>query len=775
MPNRLVATRSTYLRQHAGNPVDWYPWGEQAFAQAVALDRPILLSVGYAACHWCHVMAHESFEDAVIAQAINRATVPVKVDRQEHPDVDSIYQTLCQLVTGQAGWPLTVFLTPDRRPFYVGTYFPPHARYGRPGLSEVLAALSDAWRTDRPRLLTVADDWAGALRRLEAGPPAPAPAPGTAEDPDAGPSRDSDPASGSGPGSAPAARSAPAPDGQPRTAEPPTGPGAGPAAPPPWEAPGAELALLARAVQELLHDLDPLHGGFGGAPKFPHTEAVDLLLRAGGGAAARAHFTLRCMAGGGIYDHVGGGFHRYSVDGGWQVPHFEKMLYDNALIPLALLAAHQQTADPEFAAVTRQTLDYLLRDMRDPAGGFYSAEDADSPGPDGQPAEGAFYTWTPDEVHAALGDPDLAALACRHFGISDRGNFEGGRTVPHLHALSGDAPYAPSPAVGAAACADHPSGAGGMAATPVAAQDPASRWSRVRAGLFRARQMRPRPGRDEQVLAGWNGLALAAFARAGRILGEARYLDTAVGVAAFLLGPMRAGDGGLLRRYYAGEAGLAGTLEDYAYVTAGLIDLYEATLEARWLAAAVGLARESLERFWEPERAAFYLVERGRDDLLYRPRDMGDGGTPSAEAWAVLALLRLAPYVSDPAFTAVPAAVLRRQAEPMARHARGMASLLCALDFAVKGPVAVVLAADDAVAAHAERLRDWRGRLAARYLPNLVLSRWAEGLPGVDGVPPVWAGRGVTGGQPTIWVCPGQACLAPAHTWEEVDAALGGR
>ena len=704
MPNRLATARSTYLRQHAENPVDWYPWGEDAFARARDLDRPLLLSVGYAACHWCHVMAHETFEDAALARAVNEAFVPVKVDRQEHPAVDAIYQTICHAVTGQGGWPLTVFLTPDRRPFYVGTYFPPRSRYGQPGFADIVGGLAEAWRRDRAQVLAVAEEWAGLLRRLEEGRP-----------PTAGPS----------------------------------------------EAPGRDV--VAGAVDRLSADLDPVHGGFAGAPKFPQTEALELLLRAGGRAAARAHFALRCMIGGGIHDQVGGGFHRYSVDAAWQIPHFEKMLYDNALIPVALLSAFQQTADPEFARVARRALDYLLRDMRAPLGGFYSAEDADSLAADGHAEEGAFYTWTPAEIYAVLGDPDLAALNCMHFGVTAQGNFAGGRTVLHLHALSRETP----PAAG------EPGGAGERAATVLAAEeDPGV--ARARDALLRARSLRHRPTRDEQVLAGWNGLALSAYARAGRILAEPRYVQAARAAAAFLLAEMRAPDGGLFRRWFQGEAGLPGALEDYAYVAGGLIDLYEASLEPRWLVEALGLARQAMRRFWDPARAAFFLVEAGRTDLLYRPQDPGDSGTPSAESAAVAVLLRLAPYVEEPAFREVPAAACERQAEAMRRHPRGMASWLCALDLAVGGAREVVLAAPVGEPAAERQVGEWRARLAARYLPDLVLSRWAEGLPGEPTVPPVWAGRGPVGGRATLWVCRGGACLPPVHAWEEVDGVLGG-
>jgi len=684
MPNRLADEPSPYLRQHADNPVDWYPWGPAAFAAALDADRPVLLSVGYAACHWCHVMAHESFEDPAIAALMNRDFICVKVDREEHPEVDAIYQLVCQVVTGQGGWPLTVFLTTDLRPFHVGTYFPPTGRYGRPGFAEVLGGVAQAWRQDRAAVVEVATEWTEMVRRMDAARPATASA----------------------------------------------GPG-----------PGA----LAAAADALLRDLDPLHGGFGGAPKFPNTPALEVLLRAGGRAAERAVFTLRCMAAGGIFDHLGGGFHRYSVDAAWQVPHFEKMLYDNACLTQVYVAAFQRTGAADLAAVARQSLDYLLRDLRSPEGAFYSTEDADSPGAAGHAEEGAFYTWTPEEVRAALGDDAAADLACRHFGITPHGNVEGGRSVLHLQGMSLE----------------------GQAATPVAA---------IAERLLRQRDLRARPARDEKVLTAWNGLAISAFAQAGRILGESPYTAAATEAAYFLLHRCTAPDGALLRRYHGhgpqGASGIAGTLEDYAYLAVGLIDLYEATLDPAWLAEAVRLARQAVRRFWEPEAAAFYLTERGNAHLIARPRDDGDSGTPSAQSYAVLALLRLRPYVEDTAFSDIPAAVLGRNAEALARHPRGMGSLLCALDWAAGEVLEVVIAAaeDDATA------REWLQRLRSRHLPNLVLSRVPPGEPPADlAGAPAWRGRGREGGRPTLWVCRGTACLPPAHDWAGVEAALAPR
>lgn len=665
MPNRLSESLSPYLQQHADNPVDWYPWGPAAWHRAREQDRPVLLSIGYAACHWCHVMAHESFEDPDIAAAINRSFVAVKVDREEHPAVDATYQAICQLATGQGGWPLTVFATPDLRPFYVGTYFPPRTRYGRPGFLEVVGAIAEAWQHDRGTLLEIAEEWTGAVRRTV--------------------------------GTSVRSRR---------------------------EGPTATITELAGA---LLGELDVVHGGFGDAPKFPHAEALDLLLRAGGHARQRACFTLRAMATGGIFDQIGGGFHRYSTDAAWRIPHFEKMLYDNALLPPVYLAAYQATGEADLGASATRTLDFLLRELRSPEGAFFSSLDADSLGPDGKPEEGAFYTWTPAAVREALGDAAQADLACRHFGITEAGNFEHGQSVPHLQALSleDEGPIEP-----------------------------------LRERLRLHREQRSRPGRDEKILCGWNGLALSAFAQAARICAREDYHRVATELGAFLLQRMSREGGGLWRRYRDGKAGIDGTLEDYAYLTSGLIDLYEATFDPRWLGAAMDLARQSVARFWVAEDAAFCLVEDA-PDLLARVRDDGDSGLPAPQSVAVAALLRLAPFTADPDFAAIPAAVLERTGPLLARQPRGMASLLCALDRVE--PLEVILGGPDT--------RMWLDHLRSRYLPRLVQSHVEVEIPGQAGPVPAWEGRHGAD-RATAWICRGGTCQLPAHTWADLEAAI---
>ena len=687
MANRLAGEASLYLRQHAEQPVDWYPWGGAALATARSQDRPLLLSVGYAACHWCHVMAHESFAAPDIAAVLNRAFVAIKVDREEHPEVDTLYQGLCQAITGQGGWPLTVFLTPELHPFYIGTYFPPRPRWGRPGFAQVAAALAQAWQERRGELEAVAEQWTQVMTRVA-----------TARPPAVTPPSDLDVDT------------------------------------------AADVAVVT-AGRKLLADADRRHGGFGPAPKFPSCEALDVLLRAGGQAADHAVLTLRAMAAGGIHDQIGGGFHRYSVDAAWRVPHFEKMLYDNALLPPVYLTAWQHSGDAALAEVAADTLEYLIARLRGPDGGFFSSEDADSTDAAGHLAEGAYYTWTIAEVGSACGDAASARDACALLGIG-AADLEDGRSVPQRRGV------------------------------------PGPDWPRWRAALAAFRARRAPPAVDDKVLTGWNGLAISALARGGRILGRPAYVTAAVGTAELLARVAWRPDGGLWRRYRQGEAGVVATLEDYAYLGYGLLDLYEATLDTRHLGAAIELARQALARFSDPEGDGLFLTEAADTDeatsvvLPARPRDTGDAGTPSPQGVLVQLLLRLQPYGDGTGFAGAAAAVLRRYAALALQHPRGHSTLLGALDLAQRGPVEVVLAGEPGDA----QLADWLDRLRPLPIPNLVLSRVdPQGVPGLTAEPPLWQGRRAIDGRPTLWVCRDGTCLPPAHRFEEVAVALGAR
>jgi uncharacterized protein YyaL (SSP411 family) len=637
MANHLASESSPYLLQHKDNPVDWRPWGPEALALAKSQDRPILLSIGYAACHWCHVMAHESFEDPAIAAEMNAGFVNIKVDREERPDLDAIYQSICQITGRSGGWPLTVFLTPALQPFFVGTYFPPEPRHGMPSLPQILGAVRQAWESRREEVLQVAASWTGALAQADS----------------LGARAD------------------------------------------------ARAFTIASSAERLLANFDSTHGGFGRAPKFPNPEGLELLLRAGGQARAQALFALRQMARGGICDQLGGGFHRYSVDEAWQVPHFEKMLYDNALLPPLYLAGWQLTGEDLYARVARETCAFMLRELAGPEGGFFGTLDADSEG-----EEGRFYLWSHDEV-VALAGPEAA----RAYGVTPEGNFEGGRTVLQL-----------------------------------VEQPPAG----AREKLLAARGKRVRPARDEKVLTGWNGLAVSALAQAGRVLGEPAFTKAAARCAAFLRAELAAGEDGLLH-----VRGIPGFLQDHAYLCNGLIDLYEATLDSAWIRWALALARGAVARFYAD--GAFYQTEAGAADLIHRPRDLMDAGTPSGESLMVRALLRLAPWTGD---DAAAREVLDRRLGAAVARPWGQASLLCAADLT---PVEVTLAGDPPPA--------WLRRLGERYLPNLVLSRLDPGWPGEP--PALWMGKSAAGG-PRAWVCQGFACSMPLQSWDEIEAALKG-
>src|SRR3712207_4865467 len=536
MANRLAQETSPYLLQHKDNPVDWYPWGEDALERAREEDKPILLSVGYSACHWCHVMERESFEDEETARIMNEHFVNIKVDREERPDIDSIYMSAVQALTRHGGWPMTVFLTPDGAPFYGGTYFPPAPRGGLPSFQQVLLSLADAYADRRDDVMRSAQS---VREYLQA-------ATGAAM---------------------------------------------------PKAAVGVEL--LDGAAASLLSQLDRRFGGFGGAPKFPQAMNLEVLLRhyhrtGDLGALSGVELTLRHMANGGIYDQLGGGFARYSVDQYWLVPHFEKMLYDNALLSRLYLEAYQATGDPFYWRIAEESLDYVVRDMTSPEGGFYSAEDADSEG-----EEGKFYVWTQAEIRAVL-DEEEARLAERYWDVTERGNFEGKSIL-----------YVPRPLEAVAAEFGLP---------------PEGLWERIegiRSKLFAAREERVRPGRDEKILAAWNGLMLRSFALAARILDREDYGEVARRNATFLLEGLRV-DGRLRRSYKDGQARFNGYLEDYAMAADGLVALYEATFETRWLAEAAHLADAILELFWEEGSRAFYDTPADHEELVTRPRDVYD-------------------------------------------------------------------------------------------------------------------------------------------------------
>jgi uncharacterized protein YyaL (SSP411 family) len=667
MANRLADETSPYLRQHAGNPVDWYPWGDDAFARARAEDKPVLLSVGYSACHWCHVMAHESFEDEATARLMNDRFVNVKVDREERPDVDAIYMDAVQAMSGHGGWPMTVFLMADGRPFFGGTYFPRERRGGMMSFTDLLARIDDVWRTRRSDL----DQQAGQLTDAIAG----------------------------------AARL--------------EAPGGGPP-------PGADV--VDAALDGLARQFDAANGGFGGAPKFPQAMSLELVLRSGRADLLTVVTTsLDAMAAGGIYDHLGGGFARYSTDDRWLVPHFEKMLYDQALLARAYLHGWQVTGEARYRQVLDETIGYVLRELRRPDGGFHSAEDADSPDAHGHGVEGEFYVWTPEQIRAAAGDD--AAAAIDWWGVTEGGNFEG-RSILF-----------------------RPRGAELVRPPEV---------ERARHALFEARARRPRPGLDDKVLAEWNGLMLATLAEAAAATGRADWLDAARANGELLLAGLRRPDGRWLRvaRPSGGERTGTAPLLAYAADHGALLDaftrLYEATGEARWIAEARSVADALLDLFWDDERGGVFTTGSDAPALVTRPKDLMDNATPSANSLAAAGLLRLAALTGESRYHDRAAAILALLGGVAGRHPTAFAHLLGALDLEVGGTTEIV------VSGPAPALVD---EVRRRYRPNAVLA-WGEPF-----ASPLWEGR-EGDGRPRAYVCRDFTCLAPVTEVDDLAAQL---
>ncbi|MFM8883186.1 MAG: thioredoxin domain-containing protein, partial [Solirubrobacterales bacterium] len=652
MANRLAEESSPYLLQHAGNPVDWYPWGPEALARAREERKPILVSIGYSSCHWCHVMEHESFEDPDVARYMNEHFVCIKVDREERPDIDAIYIDACTAMTGQAGWPLNAFLTPEQVPFYAGTYFPPADRPGMPSWRRVMEAVTDAWENRREEIEAESDrtrEQLSGAARLKA------------------------PESGVGEG---------------------------------------DLEL---AVERLREAFDPVNGGFGGAPKFPPASQLEFLLARGEEAIPR--LTLASMASGGIFDQVGGGFARYSVDAGWVVPHFEKMLYDNALLARAYLHGWQALGDERFREVCEMTLDWALREMRGPEGGFYSALDADSGG-----GEGLFYTWTREELLEVLGE-EAGAEAIAWFGVTEEGNFEGRSVL----VLAGD----PNP----------------------------GKLAEVRSRLLEARSARERPGLDDKRLTAWNALMAGALAEAGAALGREDYLAAAAGSADFILeqmverppeGPLR-----LMRTWKDGEARLNGYLEDYAFLVEALVSLYEATFESRWLAAAREVADAMIDRFADPGEGGFFSTASDHEELIARRKEIDDNPIPSGNSAAALGLLRLYALTAEPGYRDQADRSLALLGQVALRHPQSFGHALLGLDWQLGGAREVALAGDDGTLAAVVR---------GGYRPRLVL---AGGDPG--GVP-LLAGRDAVDGRPSAYVCEDFTCARPVGDAAELEA-----
>ena len=678
MANRLAEELSPYLLQHKDNPVDWNPWGPEAFARARTENKPVFLSIGYSTCHWCHVMAHESFENEAIAELLNREFVSIKVDREERPDVDDIYMAAVQAMTGTGGWPLSLFLTPDGRPFFGGTYYPPDDRYGRPGFPTLLRSISDAWKKNREQLEDSATELLSHLREAAR-------------------------LSGGGP---------------------------------------LDKGVLEAAHQAMSARFDRKNGGFGHAPKFPPSMNLEFLLRRWLRtrepiAREIVETTLSKMAAGGMYDQVGGGFHRYSVDDRWLVPHFEKMLYDNAMLARTYLLAYRAFRGRAYARIARETLDFLLREMTPEEGGFFAAQDADSEG-----REGAFYVWDPGRVAQAVGE-ESAPLVCARFGVNPDGNFEKGesvlsitRSVPELAREFG-----------------------------MTEEQVGRHLLESRRRMYESRATRPHPGTDRKLLTDWSALAISAFALASRVLREPRYEAAARNAADRILSTCLRPDA-LLHRSGGGSGGIPGFASDYAALTEALLDLYEATFDARYFDTAVSLQKQLDEKFADPD-GGYFLSQAGQDGLILRPRESLDGATPSSNSIAAMNLLRLAAFTGDRAYRESADRLFAASSAYLNRAPIAVPRLLCALEFS-QGPAREIVLAGAPGEPGFEALRD---AIFESPVLDRVLAHAADGP-----TPPQLSGllqsRAAAGGRAAAFVCENFSCRQPTSDPGELRAAL---
>ena len=679
--NRLATETSPYLLQHANNPVEWYPWCEEALARARDEDKPILLSIGYSACHWCHVMEHESFENEDIARLMNENFVCIKVDREERPDIDSIYMNAVQMLTGHGGWPLTVFLTPELKPFHGGTYYPPTDSRGMPGFPRVLMAVTEAYQNRKAQVLTSAEaitEELGKLNQFRAAPEMLTP------------------------------------------------------------------EVFNAAFSALAGNFDSANGGIGNAPKFPPSMTLMFLLR----HYARTHLpsplemvqlTLEKMASGGMYDHIGGGFHRYSVDAHWLVPHFEKMLYDNALLARVYLYGYQVTGRTPYRRVAEEILEYVIRDMTDRSGGFYSSEDADSEG-----VEGKFYVWTREEVISRLGDED-GALFCEYYDVTEEGNFEHGASILNCPARLEDVA----------------AGKGLDAATLDAL------LTRCRKTLFAAREGRVRPGRDDKMLTAWNGLMMTAFAEAANTLGRDDYMQVAARNADFILGNL-VQNGRVLRTFRGGQARLNGYVEDYAYLIEGLLSVYEATSDLKYFRHALSLATTMIEQFGDQQGEGFYFTSVDHEELITRIKDYFDNAIPSGNSVAALSLLRLSVLTGDNRYDRRAVEVLRALQNAMSRYPSAFGYALCALDFYLSEPKEIAIIGSH----HSHEVRQLIEVIYSQFLPNKVVVLSEPGDQNAGDLIPLLKGRTAVGGKATAYVCRNNVCLAPASSPEELALRL---
>ena len=675
--NRLIFEKSPYLLQHAANPVDWYPWGDEAFQKAADQDKPIFLSIGYATCHWCHVMEKESFEDPEVAELINQTFIPIKVDREERPDIDQIYMAVCQAITGSGGWPLTALLTSEKKPFFVGTYFPKESRSGRAGMLDLIPQVADLWENSRDELYSSADQITNHLQNSGSGQPG-----------------------------------------------------------------KLTRSIIDRAVTGLKGRYDAVQGGFGTAPKFPSPHNLVFLLRCwyrdkDPELLEMVEKTLRQMRLGGIFDQIGYGFHRYSTDAAWRLPHFEKMLYDQAMLAIAYTEAYQATGKEEYANTIRQIIQYVLRDMTSPEGGFYSAEDADSEG-----EEGRFYTWTDAQFTEELGEQG-GELFSTIFNFQPAGNFldEGSRELTGRNLL-----YLSKPLPEIADELGLPE------------DDLNTLWEKARQLLFQIREARVHPLKDDKILTDWNGLMIAALAKAGTVLDESEYLRAAKEAADFILDVLRTDDGYLLKRYRSGEAALPAHLDDYAFLAWGLIEIYQADFDPRYLRSALEITELMIKLFWDEEQGGFFFTVKGQSDLIHRTRELYDGALPSGNSIAAMNLVRLARLTSNPEYEKMAHQIGDAFYSQVEQVPIGYTQYLSALLFAY-GPSYEVVIAGEPDQASTRKMLD---RIQKEYHPHLVLllrpgeiDAWLlETVPVLESQLPI-------NGQAAAYVCRDFQCSAP--------------
>ncbi|MEQ8763900.1 MAG: thioredoxin domain-containing protein [Planctomycetota bacterium] len=680
--NRLARETSPYLLQHAHNPVDWFPWGEEALAKAKAEDLPILLSIGYSACHWCHVMERESFEDEETAALMNKLFVNIKVDREERPDLDEIYMAAVQALTQHGGWPMTVFLTPELEPFHGGTYFPPVDRHGMPSFRRVLVSVTEFYRQQRDKVTENAKQITQFIRTLS----------------EVSADRDRQPS----------------------------------------------VAWLDRTLEHLVHHYDGQNGGFGGAPKFPHSMDLSLLLRVGVRTGNTQQLdivthSLDQMAGGGLMDQIGGGFHRYSVDAKWLVPHFEKMLYDNGLLARVYLEAWQATGDVRYRRIVESTLDYLRREMTDERGGIYSTQDADSEG-----VEGKFFVWKPEEIDAVLGE-ELGAITRRYFGVTESGNFEHGTSILHV----------PTPIDATAKLLG------------LSVEELEAKIEEAKEKLYEAREQRVHPGLDDKILTAWNGLAIATFARAGRAFGEEKYLESARRAASFCLEELRDESGRLLHTWRHGKAKLPAYHDDYAFLIEGLIDLYEATFEAQWIEAAEKLTDEVSRLFADTKQGGFFYTGNDHEKLIVRTRNPYDNAVPSGNAIHASNLVRLARLLDRSDLEEQARRTFQAFEKMIERAPGGFSQMLCALDHYVSQPMEIAIAGERGDEDTQQMIRE----IGRRFLPTAVTALSAEDAPKL----PWLEDKQPVNGKAAVYICRNFACQKPVTSLEELAKVLGDR